>query len=689
MSLSNNYVPTKISGDGATTVFTTAWKGLASAYVKIAWEDKTTGVQTTKVVGVDCSLTFLSDGRARVDFAGGSAPATPPNTVWVVIYRQVTPDQTFPYKTSQGFQGQNQENSYDKLTAIAQDILDTLKRVPTLAVGTTIGGLPITGLSMEGPNPGKALIWNEDGDALINSTTSFEDVIATAEAFADDAEASAIAAAASETNALAYANASAASALLSAAAAGFTYNFLTNTVDSDPGAGNLKFNNANLALATELYISETTALAQAIAAEIATWDDSTSTIRGKLRIFKQSNPAVFATFNVTGTETDAGAYDKITVAYVTGSGAFANTDPITVQFIRNGDKGDTGATGSTGATGPTGPAGANGAQLRNFVLNGGFNVWQRGTTFQLTGSGAVGYCADRWFMSQNGAAGANLVTRATDNSFNTLYRLQVQRIAGQTDVNQQRIGQVFETIDSIGLQNKDVTLSFYGICGANFSATSALVEMAFAGGTGTDQGASALQGGTWTGQASLGTIQANLTTSWQRFTLTIPAATMGFYNQYGFYFRSTPTGTAGAADWWAIKNVQIEANSAVSAFVVEPFGLTLERCKRFYQKTFPYATAPAQNTGNTAGTLSGNANGTTNGTAVFIPWRFGVQMRTTPSFTTYNPSAANANLRNITAGADLAVGVTDACDSSAYIVNAAVAIDNNLYRIHAAADAEF
>jgi hypothetical protein len=130
------------------------------------------------------------------------------------------------------------------------------------------------------------------------------------------------------------------------AAGGFTYTYSSTTTAADPGSGILRFNNASLASATELYISETTGLAQAIAAEIATWDDSTSTIKTKLRLFQQADPSIFAIFNVTGSLTDNGGWDTLTVAYVSGSGVIANTDVLTVQPIRNGDKGDQGDPGT-------------------------------------------------------------------------------------------------------------------------------------------------------------------------------------------------------------------------------------------------------------------------------------------------------------------------------------------------------
>ena len=175
------------------------------------------------------------------------------------------------------------------------------------------------------------------------------------------AAASAAAAATSETNAAAHADraedaedgAQAAAALVGSVH-GWQYKYDSDTAATDPTAGKLKFNNATLASATELYISETTNATQAIAASLNAWDDSTSTVRGSVRMFKQSAPATFATFNITGTRTDNGAWDTFTVAYVDGSGSFTDEDNVILEFTRTGDKGDAGATVATGATGATG-----------------------------------------------------------------------------------------------------------------------------------------------------------------------------------------------------------------------------------------------------------------------------------------------------------------------------------------------
>lgn len=149
----------------------------------------------------------------------------------------------------------------------------------------------------------------------------------------------AAAAATSEANA-------AASATLASTAAGWKYTYDSTTITStDPTAGFFKLNNATLSSATALYISETTAAGQAISTELASWDDSTSTVRGKLRIFKQADPTVYRVYDVTGSVVDNGAWDTVTIAHVSGNGTWADNDVMTLQFIRNGDKGNTGSAG--------------------------------------------------------------------------------------------------------------------------------------------------------------------------------------------------------------------------------------------------------------------------------------------------------------------------------------------------------
>ena len=86
----------------------------------------------------------------------------------------------------------------------------------------------------------------------------------------------------------------------------------------------------------------------------------------------------------------------------------------------------------------------------------------------------------------------------------------------------------------------------------------------------------------------------------------------------------------------------------------------LARCQRYYQKSFAIGTAPAQNVGVVSGSYG------------FGAWRAGAllmqggsmlfpsRMRAAPTVTLYNPSAANAQMRDVTAGVDCSSTLTAA-----------------------------
>ena len=89
---------------------------------------------------------------------------------------------------------------------------------------------------------------------------------------------------------------------------------------------------------------------------VATWDDSTSTVKGHLRLVEVGSPANYAVYTISAV-TDNTDWLELTVAAVDSNGSLADTDSVRLGFTRTGDKGDTGATGATGPTGPTGPVG--------------------------------------------------------------------------------------------------------------------------------------------------------------------------------------------------------------------------------------------------------------------------------------------------------------------------------------------
>jgi hypothetical protein len=108
---------------------------------------------------------------------------------------------------------------------------------------------------------------------------------------------------------------------------------------------------------------------------------------------------------------------------------------------------------------------------RNFFINGGTDIWQRGTSIALTTSA---YTSDRWqgYRAVAGSTVSRQVTGDTTNLPFIQYCARVQRDSGNTATNTIYLGQSLETVNSIPLAGKTVTLSFYARAGANYSTAS-------------------------------------------------------------------------------------------------------------------------------------------------------------------------------------------------------------------------
>jgi hypothetical protein len=222
----------------------------------------------------------------------------------------------------------------------------------------------------------------------------------------------------------------------------------------------------------------------------------------------------------------------------------------------------------------------------NGVLNSGFDIWQRGTASTAIGSGT--FLADRWQAARTGfAAGASQSRQATGDTTNLpfiQYCARIQRDSGNTSTAGIFFGQNMETVNSIPFAGKQVVISFYARKGANYSPTSSILVSNLASGTGTDQ--NLITSGTLTGFDN--TTQNNtLTTTWQRFTMTKTVAATA--TQLAWSFVATPTGTAGAADYFEITGVQLEVGTTATAFTRNAATIQgeLAACQRYYWRNTP------------------------------------------------------------------------------------------------------
>jgi hypothetical protein len=217
---------------------------------------------------------------------------------------------------------------------------------------------------------------------------------------------------------------------------------------------------------------------------------------------------------------------------------------------------------------------------RNAIINGGFDIWQRGTSFAPPTSVYTANTADRWNFIRAGFAGGATVSRQTSTLTGLRFAARVQRDSGNTSTASMNYSLSLESADSVPLAGQQVVLSFYARAGANYSSSGSGLVAGLGSGTGTDQN---YQSG-FSGFATVAQTTNVLTTSWQRFTLsgTVSASA----TQLGLSFFYTPTGTAGANDWFEVTGVQLEAGSVVTPFVRAGGTLQgeLAACQRYYYR---------------------------------------------------------------------------------------------------------
>lgn len=211
------------------------------------------------------------------------------------------------------------------------------------------------------------------------------------------------------------------------------------------------------------------------------------------------------------------------------------------------------------------------------LMNGNFDIWQRGTTFAKTTSGWMN-TADRWgIYPQDGSSWSITASRQLASLNGSLYCMRFQRTAGNTSTGRIRLAQAVETINSIPLRGQKLTLSFYARCGANYSPGSSGLSVYLVTGTGTDEN---LRNG-FTGEATILDDAAYLTTSWQKFTFVVDAALADTITQLGLRFNMYPVGTAGANDWFEITQVHLNVGTEELPFSPKGYSEELRDCQRY------------------------------------------------------------------------------------------------------------
>jgi len=87
---------------------------------------------------------------------------------------------------------------------------------------------------------------------------------------------------------------------------------------------------------------------------------------------------------------------------------------------------------------------------------------------------------------------------------------------------------------------------------------------------------------------------------------------------------------------WYITGVQLEAGTTASDFEFLPFDINYQRCKRYYQKTYDYGTAPGTGIENGWSWYGTDYNVSITSTFQSQGIKFETQMRSSPSLTLYD-----------------------------------------------------
>jgi hypothetical protein len=210
---------------------------------------------------------------------------------------------------------------------------------------------------------------------------------------------------------------------------------------------------------------------------------------------------------------------------------------------------------------------------RNVIINGNFDIWQRGNSFTTPTNGS--YTADRWRLSYDGTGGTRSVTMNANvgapltggmQQWRTLNLQQAIAGTGQTSL---ALSQRIENARTFAAET--VTASAY-IWGDTRTITVKLVQNFGTGGSPSSPVTT-----------TLGTFAVSSVRNRMKLTATIPTAvskTFGTNNDdyLELVFEVGGTGSSSFYFW----GVQLEQNSTATALERRPIQQELALCQRYY-----------------------------------------------------------------------------------------------------------
>ena len=300
----------------------------------------------------------------------------------------------------------------------------------------------------------------------------------------------------------------------------------------------------------------------------------------------------------------------------------------------------------------------NNINFRNIIINGDMSIAQRGTSFSASSSAI--YTLDRFkYINVDTPDNVYTITQDTDvpsgQGFAKSLKVDVATADASLDssdgtqIETKIEGQNLQYLNFGNSSAKSLTLSFWVKSNKTGTYVVRLLE---------PDASSRMTSFAYTISSA---------STWEKKTISVPADTGGtINNDNGAGLNITWWLSAGtdyqsgslASTWqsysngdsavgqvnladstsneWYITGVQLEAGTTASDFEFLPFDINYQRCKRYYQKTYDYGTAPGTGIENGWSWYGTDYNVSITSTFQSQGIKFETQMRSSPSLTLYD-----------------------------------------------------
>lgn len=319
---------------------------------------------------------------------------------------------------------------------------------------------------------------------------------------------------------------------------------------------------------------------------------------------------------------------------------------------------------------------------KNLVINGNFDIWQRGITNTAPTVGA--YIADRFRCDWNGNAGVNIsrqtfVLGQSEVPNEPRYFLRWQQVTAGAGSNIHKISQAIESVRS--LAGKTATLTFWAKADTARQINVTLSQFL---GTGSGGGETVTPVGSF-----------QLKTSWTRLSATVQLPTLAGKvlgsggNDYLRLSFDLPLNVLQVID---LAQIQLEEGPVSTPFEVRSPGDELMLCQRYYEKTYSQESSPGSFVGANGALISTVKQGQSGFAAQpLAQWTFKVEKRGVPSFSLFAPTSKGIAGQWRSGSDEVSSSnarVLGASTRGACVDNADTGLITQTYYIHATADAE-